>query len=113
MLYTVQNGDTWNSVAATYTLGGAAYGPGLANVNGVQSATGAESLYPDQNTITIPDNWLITSTPVPTATSATSGLSSLLKSPSGLAAIGVAAYLWFNRNKGGSGAEDEEFEDAE
>jgi hypothetical protein len=132
MLYQVQDGDSWNSIAATYTIGGAAYGPALANFNNAPNADPTLNIYWDTNTINIPDNWLTTNAqnsatvgsgvPAPqiglpaTATASTNpltaGITGLLKSPSGLLAIGIGAYILLNRDKGDA-TDVGDWEDAE
>lgn len=54
MIYTIKTGDTLNSIAEQYTIGGAAYGIALGNYNAVSSLAN----YPAGNTLEIPDSWL-------------------------------------------------------
>lgn len=54
MLYTIQAGDTLNSIAEIYTIGGAAYGPAIGANNAISSLAN----FPAGNTLDIPNNWL-------------------------------------------------------
>lgn len=51
MRYQVQQGDTLESVAERYTIGGDAYAPAIANTNSISA------IYPGM-VIDIPDGWL-------------------------------------------------------
>ena len=78
--FTLTKEQSFREIAADLTIGGAAYGPALAQVNGY---TDQEARLPAGSTVSIPDAWYGLPPSVPFVSTA-----------GGLAIAGVPWYVW-------------------